>query len=206
MLMPELLSLSGRAEIVVLCPEAETARYRAPLAQTCHVATTASPEAAIQYLTRVKPSLLIVDGDRNDFGVPVCDAANAFAPVPSILVTLSQPEAAGQVIDRCDSVLLKPFAPNLLSSRVGRLLSLRRSRELRVKSDLILERVHLEQAKGNHLRERMAGTLVGWPSEHCHYCDHSGVILFDHSSHRRSWYACPQCRKVWLAKRLEAGL
>src|SRR5262245_13248166 len=205
MLTPQATSPSPQADVVVLCPEAETARYRMPLMQTCRVAFTVSPEAVIQYLSRVKPSLLIVDGDRNDLGVSACDAARVVPAAPSILVTLSQPEAAGQVIDKCDSILLKPFAPSLLSSRVGRLLRLRqRSREIRQRSNKLLEKLRVQQAKSTHLMERPSiGTLLEWPNYQCPYCEHSGVVLFDYTGMRRAWYACPKCRKVWLAKRLE---
>src|SRR5262245_38988535 len=104
--MPTAYSTSplSQPDCIVLCPESETARYRTPLMQTCHVAITSSPGAIIQYLSRAKPALLIVDGDRDDYGVPVCDAAKAVPRPPSVLVTLSQPEPAGQVIDRCDSI------------------------------------------------------------------------------------------------------
>ena len=139
-----------------------------------HVAVTSSPEALIQYLSRAKPSVLIVDGDGDDRGLPVCDAAKAVAPTPSVLVTLSEPDAAGQVIDKCDSILLKPFSASLLSSRVGRLLRLR-SRELRGRSAEILGRLHVQQAKSNHLIERPLGTLIAWGDQHCPYCDHGGV-------------------------------
>ena len=86
------------------------------------------------------------------------DAANSAVPVASsILVTLSQPEVAGQVIGKCDSILLKPFAPSLLSSRVGRLLRLQQqSRELRERSNRMLERLHVDRAKSNRLKERFS--------------------------------------------------
>jgi hypothetical protein len=149
---------------------------------------------------------MIVDADRDDHGVPVLDAANAAVPVAtSILVTLSQPEVAGHVIDKCDSILLKPFASSLLSSRVGRLLRLQQhSRELRQRSNRMLERLHVDRAKSNHLKQRFsAGTLREWPNHQCPYCAHGGVVFFDYAGMRRAWYACPGCRQVWLAKRLE---
>ena len=114
------------------------------------------PGLVFQSLCSANPSLVIVDGDGQDYAG---DAAKAITPAPpTLLVTLSQPEGAGQVIDRCDSMLLMPFAPNLLSSRVGRLLRLyQRSRELRDGSARIVDRVHRHQAKANHLKERTAG-------------------------------------------------
>jgi hypothetical protein len=42
-----------------------------------------------------------------------------------------------------------------------------------------------------------------WPNSACPYCNHRGVTNFDFISHRRSWYACPECKKVWIGKRQE---
>lgn len=189
-------------DVVVFCPDDLANLYRNPLQLTCRVAATSSAETAMRYMSRTSADLFIVDGDRDDVGSSLCEQARAVRPTPPlVLVTMSDPAGAGQIIDRCDSVLLKPFAPNLLASRVGRLLRLQ-SRELRERASKLLERAHLHGAKSDHLKER-AGTLREWPSEHCPYCAHTGVVLFDYSSIRRAWYACAGCRKVWLAKRLE---
>jgi DNA-binding response OmpR family regulator len=189
-------------DVVVCCPDDFADLYRTPLQLTCRVAATSSAETAMRYMSRTSADLLIVDGDRDDVGSSLCQQARAVRPAPPlVLVTMSNPAGAGQVIDRCDSVLLKPFAPNLLVSRVGRLLR-PHNRELRERASKLLERAHLHRAKSEHLKDR-SGTLREWPSEHCPYCSHTGVVLFDYSSIRRAWYACGECRKVWLAKRLE---
>src|SRR6478672_4462163 len=97
--------------VVVLCPHTERARYLT-LLHTCHVAVTSEAGLAFQSLCCANPALVIVDGDGQDDRAVVCDAVKAITPAPpTLLVTLSQPEGAGQVIDRCDSILLKPFAP-----------------------------------------------------------------------------------------------
>jgi len=62
-----------------------------------------SSDAALEYVARVKSPLLIVDADAQD-SVAVCDAARAISTPPSLLVTLTNPEAAERGVDRCDSV------------------------------------------------------------------------------------------------------
>jgi transposase-like protein len=96
-------------------------------------------------------------------------------------------------------VLLKPFAPNLLFARIGRLV--------RARSEMLLTRARQSHLKTAHLSERsealLAGTNRVWPNTHCPYCSHHGVTSFEFCSHRRAWYACLQCKKVWIAKRQE---
>ena len=100
---------------------------------------------------------------------------------------------------RCVSVLLKPFASNLLFARIGRLLR-ERSATLRDRSARVAD-------KTRHLLDRsnllIQGTNRVWPTTHCAYCSHSGVTSFEFASHRRAWYACLQCKKVCLGKRQE---
>jgi len=199
--------------ILVVCPEQMAVHYKAPLAGEYRVAVTSSPDVAVQFLARTTHlPVLVVDGDGHDGGAGVCETARSVPAPPLVLLTLSKPDAAGRVIDKCDSILLKPFAPNLLAARVGRMVRLRqkgnelreRSDELRGRSDGLLARVEHERAKVVHIQERRAaGLLVEWPNQHCPYCQHAGVVLFDYAGHRRAWYACGECRKVWLARRLE---
>lgn len=192
--------------ILVVCPEQMAAHYKTPLAGDYRVAVTSSPDVAVQFLARTTHlPVLVVDGDANDGGAGVCETARSVRSSPLVLLTLSKPDVAGRVIDKCDSILLKPFAPNLLAARVGRMLRLRqKSDELCERSAGLLARVEHERAKVTHIQERrVAGLLVEWPNQHCPYCQHSGVVLFDYAGHRRAWYACGECRKVWLARRLE---
>ena len=99
----------------------------------------------------------------------------------------------------CDGVLLKPFAPNLLYARIGRLL--------RARTDALVSRARQQHLKALHLGERADMLLSGsnrvWPNTHCPYCNHAGVTSFEFCSHRRAWYACVECKKVWIAKRQE---
>jgi hypothetical protein len=103
---------------------------------------------------------------------------------------------------------LKPFAPNLLHARIGRILRLRaKIHQRRAHSDVRRARIEGQQSKLQHLRDRREyaheRTIVEWPTTPCPYCERAGVSSFDFSSMRRAWYACLECKKVWLAKRQE---
>jgi DNA-binding response OmpR family regulator len=130
-------------------------------------------------------------------GEEVCRRAKQLIPLPSVLVTTTSVERVPvALVAGCDGVLLKPFAPNLFYARIGRLLRAR-SMEIRM-------RAMQGMAKSNHLRDRAARLSVGtnqvWPSTHCPYCAHAGIVNFDHGIHRREWFACLACQKVWMAK------
>ena len=88
----------------------------------------------------------------------------------------------------CHAVLLRPFAPNLLAARLGRL-----SREI--------------PTTPNALRGLAALQLVGtnrvWPDTQCPTCHAGGAVSFEFSSYRRMWYACLGCDHVWLGPRQE---
>jgi len=185
-----------------------------PLIETCgavlgphyRLATSSSVDAALTALEHQVPALLIADLDSSSDGPRVCHAAKARPDAPAVLVTTDVPENVPVVLTVCDGVLLKPFAPNLLSARVGRLLRARAS-ALRTQSDFVLEKLALQRAKSDHLLHRgelaRHGTNVEWPNSACPYCSHLGITSFDFISHRRAWYACPECRKVWIGRRLE---
>jgi two-component system response regulator RstA len=73
--------------------------------------------------TMVVTELALAEGD----GVSICRHAKAFVePPPAVLAMTSMPERVPDVLAAgCDGVLIKPFAPNLLFSRIGRLLKQR---------------------------------------------------------------------------------
>ena len=188
----------GSSPLIETCGAALAAQYR--------LATSSSADAALIALTRQSPSLLIADLDTSGDGPRVCEAAKANTHAPAVLVTTDVPDKVPTVLTVCDGVLLKPFAPNLLSARVGRLLRARAS-ALRMRSGLVLEKLALQRAKSHHLLERgelaRHGTNVEWPNSACPHCHHRGVTSFDFISHRRAWYACLECRKVWIGRRQE---
>ena len=188
----------GSARLIETCGAVLGANYG--------LATSTTADGALTALTRRAPALLIADLDSSTDGLRICHAAKTRTPAPAVLVTTEAPENSPPVLGVCDAVLLKPFAPNLLSARVGRLLRARAS-GLRMKSEMVLEKLALHRAKSDHLMQRgelaRHGTNVDWPNSVCPYCKHRGVTSFDFISHRRAWYACPECRKVWIGRRQE---
>jgi len=132
--------------------------------------------------------------------VEICREAKSHPLPPQVLVTTSLTERVPDALAAgCDGVLLKPFAPNLLHARLGRLL--------RARSEALKNKARQNRLKAHHLGERsellLAGTNRVWSNTDCPYCNHSGVTSFEFCSHRRAWYACLKCKKVWIAKRLE---
>ena len=188
-------------EVLIVDAEAVTARYSRPLQEHYRVSIASTSAAAIQHLDRASPALVVVELDLRDGpGEAVCRHAKGLPLPSSVLVTTTQAERVPDaLVAGCDGVLLKPFATNLLFARVGRML--------RAQSVSLRLRARQQFAKSLHLNERAAlltaGTNQVWLSTHCPYCQHEGVTSFDHASHRRDWYACLSCKKVWMAKRQE---
>lgn len=188
------------ADLLLVDASSEAAAYANILKANYRVSTTASADVARQFLQRNSPSLVVTVMDEGIDGVAICREAKSLAVAPSVLVTTAHPERVPDALAAgCDAVLLKPFAPNLLFARIGRLL--------RGRSEMLRVRAHQSHLKTAHLTDRSAELLGGtnrmWPNTHCPYCNHSGVTSFEFCSHRRSWYACLQCKKVWIAKRQE---
>jgi DNA-binding response OmpR family regulator len=165
------------------------------------VTTASTASAALHYLGRATPSLVITELDLIDGrGEDICTRAKGLeTPATVLVLTPAAARVPEALAAGCDGVLLKPFAPNLLYARIGRLLRAR-SIELRL-------RAQRHRLKAAHLGERAdllaARTNRTWPDTHCPYCQHAGVTSFEFASHRRAWYACLECRKVWMAKRQE---
>ena len=188
-------------DLLLVDASAEAGTYAALLRNSYQVATAGSSDVAKQFLRRQAPALVVAElelpgGD----GVDICREARKLAVPPAVLVTTSNADRVPDAISAgCDAVLLKPFAPNLLFGRLGRLL--------RARSEVLRARARQQGLKTTHLAERSSELLGGtnrvWPNTHCPYCNHGGVTSFEFCSHRRSWYACLHCRKVWIAKRQE---
>ena len=168
--------------------------------------TAVSSEAqAVRALKAFQPTLVITelalpDGD----GVSVCRQSKAGeSGVTLVLVTTSDPERVPAALKAgCDGVLMKPFAPNLLYSRIGRLLRMR-AKDLqdcamwqRARSALLIEHAH-------HVT---AGTNIVCRDAICPSCRQGGGVGFDAASHRRMWYACLPCGRVWMAPSHEREL
>ena len=190
-------------ELLLVESEENALRYTAALRERFRVTYAPSLDAALRAIERTPPALVVTElstGGSVNGGTAICRAAKQL-PVPAtILVTTSEVEKVPDaLLAGCDAVLLKPFAPNLLFARVGRLFRARAT-ELRY-------RAVQQRAKSHHLQERadllLAGTNQQWPNTHCPYCMLQGVTSFEFTSYRRAWYACLDCKKVWLAKRQE---
>jgi DNA-binding response OmpR family regulator len=188
-------------ELLLVDTSSDAAAYATILRGSYRVATTSSPDVAKQFLHRNPPQLVVTELDLGGAsGVDICREAKMLSPAPPVLVTTALPDLVPDALAAgCDGVLLKPFAPNLLFARIGRML--------RARSEMLRTRARHQQLKTAHLSERSADLLGGtnrvWANTHCPYCKHTGVTSFEFCSHRRAWYACLECKKVWIAKRQE---
>lgn len=191
------------AGVLLLDSDAMTSKLAPMLRDNYRVTTSSSVAIARAFLARTIVDLIITDIQLPDgSAIDLCREAKALPNAPAVLVITDQVERVPDALEAgCDGVLLKPFASNLLFTRIGRLLR-DRSTVLHRSSGLRDRPAHVA-AKIQHLRERSNGTNRVWPTTHCPHCDHAGVTGFEFTSHRRAWYACLQCKKVWLGKRQE---
>ena len=175
-----------RVDLLLLDTETANANIAQVLRSTYSVATSSSVHVAREFLRRSRPAMIITELDLADgAGTDICRDAKALPDAPTVLVTTDSAERVPSMLQAgCDAVLLKPFAPNLLCSRVARLMRERAQRKVGVSPAL-------------------SGTNQFWADVHCPYCDHQGVTSFDFTSHRRAWYACVTCSRVWLGRRRE---
>jgi CheY-like chemotaxis protein len=168
-------------------PDGNTSALR----QNYRVAATADGEIAAQYLNRAAPSLVCMDIDIGIDAVAICRMSKSLHTPATVLVTTLDPKTIPDVLEAgCDGVLLKPFPPNLLCARIGRLLRTR-GEQLRMR------------AWQNNEKAPLASTNQTWPHTACPSCAHQGVVSFEFASYRRAWYACLACKSVWMAKRQE---
>jgi DNA-binding response OmpR family regulator len=194
-------SATQTTDVLLVDGSTDAAGYAAVLRGTYRVAATASTDVARQFLRRQALGLVITDLDLPDGdGVEICREAKRLTVPPPVLVTTVNADRVPYALSAgCDGVLLKPFAPNLLFARIGRLL--------RAHSEGLRARARAQGLKTAHLTDRSEALLGGtnrvWPNTRCPYCDHRGVTSFEFCSHRRAWFACLECKKVWIAKRLE---
>jgi DNA-binding response OmpR family regulator len=174
--------------------------YVTTLRRQYRVTIANAASTALTLLKRSTPAVLITELNLSDGrGEDVCRRAKEGTgnTPPAVLVMTSNVERVPVALAAgCDGVLLKPFAPNLLYSRIARLL---RARSLEIRM-----RAVQQMAKSAHLSERAAQLSVGtnkiWPTTHCPYCSHAGIVNFDHAQYRQEWFACLACQKVWIAR------
>jgi DNA-binding response OmpR family regulator len=173
--------------VLLLDSEMNTAKL-APLLRSSYrvmVATTVTEARA--FLRRNGVDLIVTDVELSDgVAIGLCHEAKALPKPPAVLVTTGQVDRVPEALDaQCDGVLLKPFAPNLLFARIGRML-----------------RARGRSVTGFDPRGD-SGTNQLWEHMRCPHCEAHGVTSFEFASHRRAWFACRQCKKVWLGKRQE---
>ena len=177
---------TGATPIVVLLAiaESDVNRYPAVAFTTVAVHTTSD---ALQAIETIRPRVLVVDWDQPALDGPaVCRAAARLAS-PTMLATIESVEHVPAALKAgCHSVLLKPFSINLAAGRLGRLC-----REISIVMSPAV-RAAVER-----------GTNRVWPNTSCPRCAAAGATSFDHSSYRRTWYACLVCDHVWLGARQE---
>jgi DNA-binding NarL/FixJ family response regulator len=195
---------TSRSEAEVVLVDAVPAeRYVAALRPRYRtVALIGNPMAAIEFLRRATPALVIAGLKANDgAAVAICTTAKSKPIPPSVLVMAERPEDVPAVLAAgCDSVLLKPVSPNLLVNRTARLLQVRSEQLPMLAARMRNRTAHLVEPA----RLLAAGTNRVWPNARCPGCGHEGATSFDYAAMRRAWYACLQCRKTWLGKRLDS--
>jgi DNA-binding response OmpR family regulator len=175
-----------RAALVIAVAAADVERFPSANFTRFPVHTTSE---ALRLIETARPRVVVIDWDAPDIDGPtVCGAARKFAQT-AVLVTLNAPERAPSALKAgCHAILLKPFAPNLVAARVGRL-----ARELPVTPVAARAAQAMQQTGTNRM----------WPDTHCPRCNAPSATSFEFSSYRRMWYACLGCDAVWLGPRQE---
>ena len=179
---PLQVSRSPSGDVLLLGSAATTAKLAAILIGSYRVELSSSLGNARALLGRNGVDVIVADIDLPDSaGIDLCREAKRLPKPPAVLVITERAERVPEALEaRCDGVLLKPFAPNLLVARIGRLIRAR--------------------SAPSHTGD---GTNRVWPTTACAHCGAQGVTSFEFASHRRAWYACLHCKNVWLGKRQE---
>lgn len=140
-------------------------------------------------IERTRPRVVAIDWDDPQIdGLALCAAA-ARVPHSAILVMTESPQRVPPALRAgCNAVLLKPFAPNLLAARLGRLF----------------REVPLTDAAARGMAVlRQTGTNRTWADVSCPTCQRPDAVSFEFASYRRMWYACLGCDAAWLGPRRE---
>ena len=187
-------------ELFLLDPDPSIQAHVPRLQNLFHVTTGNSVAAAAQYLQRTPRDCQFLVSDVSVNGqdtFEVFRAAKALPAAPTILVTTAEVERVPDALmSGGDAVLLKPFAPNLLFSRIGRL-----KQQFGLPSSLRREITHARgQRPGVPVHAVGSTAHVILPDDHCPHCNALPITAFDFLSYRRAWYACLACKKVWIGK------
>ncbi len=144
--------------------------------------TTTNVENALSALRRSTPALVIVDTSLPEDGARVvCRAAKQIAPPIAVLVMTADIVAVPAMIRAgCDSVLVHPFSPNLLFTRLARLFPARYSCRA------------IPSAAS-----RFVPTNRIWKAA-CPACGRTEIVSFDAVAIRTWWFACPACGQTWI--------
>jgi len=203
-------------EVLLIEAEPHAAEFAAVLRQTYRVVSTANGDIARQYLVKGAPSLVVADMDGMAEPADFIRTAKKPLKPATVLVIATDVESIPELLQAgCDAVLLKPFAPNLLYARIGRLLRARTEQQrIRTRQDQIRRPRYIPGNGDGHIPGNGNGRGDGdsllaattnrvWPEVACPMCQRDGVVSFEFASHRRAWYACLACKGVWMAKRRE---
>jgi len=189
----------SQQEVLLIEGESVGAKQAAALSRDYRVVMLTEPAIAKQYLSKTPPALVVADIDsQSDGGVDICRTAKSLKTPVTVLMTTSEATSVPDVlVAGCDGILLKPFAANLLYARIGRLL--------RTRGEQLQVRAYRGDGASDVTSrlEPLATTNRTWPDTVCPSCRNGGAVSFEFSSHRRAWYACLGCKKVWLGKRQE---
>ncbi len=187
-------------EILVVGAGSDAAEHIAVLRGEYRVVATTDLVVANQYLNKTSAALVVADIDsHHDAALEICRTAKSLRTPPTVLMTTSEAASVpDMLVAGCDAFLLKPFAKNLLYARIGRLLR-SRAEQLKIRA----RRADISSDSSHRPEPPLASTNRVWPDTACPSCDHGGAVSFEFSSHRRSWYACLGCKKVWMGKRQE---
>lgn len=199
---PAVATPTSLPDLLLVDPNDVTSPYAAALGEKFRLTQTSTTEAALREMEVTPPELIVVDLSLPDGGGPrLCRAGKALKVPATVLVTTAVVEQVpGAIAAGCDAVLLKPFAPNLLFARLGRLL---RSRSVDLRFRAERDTANDEQPQSDLL---LGGSNQHWPHTPCPHCGQRGVTSFEFTSYRRAWYACLACESVWIAKRQELVL
>jgi DNA-binding response OmpR family regulator len=183
--------------ILLVDADATAARYDNAAVDDFRIALVSRCDAARSLMVQIAPVALITELVLPDgAGTELCRAAKRLPRSPAVLVVTSDQRLIPDAIDAgCDGVLLKPFPPNLLFARLGRLL---RARSEALRLGEAARRSH--HVSGDS-RTQYGTTNQYWPDLACPHCERQGVTSFDYTSHRQAWYACLACRTVWSGRR-----